>query len=242
MTEQLTLDGEKQTVCHNCGLPRPDRATPEWTNVLKDRCSGCRVAAGEDTEECDGCREQALEGDLTEQFFYMSPFDDEESGTGLKYCPHCFEDNQGELDEGTFNCERCERQIAEDRGHMTYYRIIDECEMVCLRCVEDILRSEGLAGFENELNLLLTQGRLFGMFFNVGELELDGWTRELYDVKVGSEAEAMVIAHKAQELHEDGRRIIIGYERMSIMGDEGYVTLFSKEPLSTGPLFGAGIG
>jgi len=226
MNEQLTLDGEKQAMCVGCGLPRPDRATPEWTNVLNERCSGCRTLAGEVMEECDGCREQTLEEDLREQFFYMSPFDDEESGTGLSYCPHCWDRGES-LDEGTFYCDRCEREIAEDRGHMTYYRIVDG-EMTCLRCTEDVLRAEGIAGFPDTLDELFTEGKLFGMFFNVGELEADGWTRELYDVKVGSPAEAMVIAHKAQELHEAGRRIIIGYERLSIMGDEGYVTLFSK--------------
>lgn len=227
MNEQLTLEGEKQATCIGCGCARPDCATDAYPNISLDRCSACRVAYGEDTEDCDGCGEATLENDLNEQFFYMSPFDDEESGTGLKYCPSCWE--QGEsLDEGTFYCDRCERQIADSNGHMTYYRLIDECEQVCLRCVEDVLRSHGIAGFEHELQELFEHGRLFGMFFNVGELEADGWEHELSNVCVGSTDEAMVIARKAQELHEDGRRIIIGYERLSIVGDEGYVTLFSK--------------
>jgi len=225
---QTTLEGKKQPVCVGCGCPRPPWATDTYTNVLKDRCTTCRLLAGEEQAECDGCQEWTLEDDLTEQCYYFSPFDDEESGTGFRYCVHCWD--QGGLDEGTFNCERCERQIAEDRGHMTYYRIIDECEMVCLQCVEEVLQDEGIAGFECEMEKLFREGALFGMFFNVGEPEADGWERELYDVRVAGTEGAMVIADKARELHEDGRRILIGYERLSIMGDEGYVSLYSKPP------------
>lgn len=227
MNEQLTLKGEKQATCVGCGCARPDYATEAYTNVQEDRCSACRAAAGEDTEECDGCGEATLEGDLCKEGYYFSPFDEEERDTGLKYCRRCL-DEYGIPDEGTFYCSACERQIADSNGHMTYYRIIDDCEQVCLRCIEDILRSHGIAGFEGALEKLFTEGVLFGMFFNEGELEADGWTRELYNVCIGSTDEAMVIARKAQELHEAGRLIIIGYERLSICGSEGYVTLFSK--------------
>ena len=133
-----------------------------------------------------------------------------------------------------FMCDACYRQVivrCPSNGWHTYSRIINDCDQWCLRCVEDTLKTEGIAGFEAELEELFEQGRLFGMFFNVGELEAEGWTPERHAF-IDSEDGAKELAGQARLLHEQGRRIIIGYEALAIGNSEGHVTLFSKE----GPL------
>ena len=74
-------------------------------------------------------------------------------------------------------------------------------------------------------------GKLFGMFFNVGELENEGWTPDslYHDYMVSGERDALKLGARAHGWHKSGRFIIIGYERLSIMGGEGYVTLYTKE-------------
>ena len=114
-------------------------------------------------------------------------------------------------------------------GWNSYVRIINDCDQWCLACVEATLKKEGIAGFPDELEELLKYGRLFGMFFNVNELESEGWVATEYRTFVSGEESAMQIAKEASKLHDQGQLIVIGYESLAITGSEGYVTLFSKE-------------
>ena len=131
-----------------------------------------------------------------------------------------------------FTCEACYRQVivrCPRNGWHGYSRMINECEQWCLRCVEETLMDEGLAGFPFELEELFESGRLFGMFFNVGQLEERGWTGHGYMTFVNGEESAMALAAEAKRLHGEGLLITIGYESLAIGGSEGHVTLFSKE-------------
>lgn len=131
-----------------------------------------------------------------------------------------------------FGCENCGRIVivrCPSNGWHSYQRIIDDCEEWCLACVESTLRAEGIAGFPSELKGVLEEGHLFGMFFNVGELEDEGWLATDYRTFINGEESAKLLAIEAKRLHEQGRLIIIGYESLAIGGSEGYITLFSKE-------------
>ncbi len=181
-------------------------------------------------DKCISCRKEAAPGtELREFFMYFSPFDTEEQGTGFFYCDACYEDGSADVD--TFYCDGCSRTISESNGAHGHYRLIGGCELVCLRCIDKTLKREGIAGFPDELDELFTGGVLFGMFFNVGELEAEGWIGApgYTNTFVKGREQAKALAYMAQSLDEGGRMIIIGYERLSIVGDEGYVTLFSKE-------------
>ncbi len=182
--------------------------------------------------QCISCEQEAAPGnELREFFMFFSPFDDEEQGTGCFYCNSCYED--GRADDGTFHCDGCSRTISDSRGHLTHSRWVNE-RMECLRCVCEVLKAEGIAGYPDMLQGLFVDGRLFGMFFNRGELEAEGWIGApgFTDTLVGGRGltTPKALGYQAQSLHEGGRMIIIGYENLSIMGDEGYVTLYSKEP------------
>lgn len=228
MTEQLTLDGERVAACKGCGAPRPEGRTAAWSDVEIDRCRACRIAAGEELVlECDSCLTETFEAELYSETYFLSPFDDEATDGEARVCQDCWDASDG-LEDGLFWCDGCSRQITESRGHHMHYRVVD-AGMLCLACVEDTLRREGIAGFEVELEALFTEGRLFGMFFNIGDLEAAGWTGHGYRTFIDREESAMALAAEAKRLHEEGRLIIIGYESLAIGGSEGYVTLFSRE-------------
>jgi len=218
MTTQATLTGEELQVCEGCGLPS------------EGRCDTCRLADGEEQEKCDHCEELRFEDSILPEEVYFSPFDDDPTETGFTFCKTCYEQGEVDSNEETFYCDGCYRDIMVGNGYMQHYRIIGGCEMLCLKCVEETLKSEGIAGFEDELENVIEKGQPFGMFFNVGELEGEGWepVPEFHNHLVSGADDMALLADLAKTEHEAGRLIIIGYESLSMMGDEGYVTLFSK--------------
>lgn len=131
-----------------------------------------------------------------------------------------------------FDCDACNRMVivrCPQNGWQIYSRIVNDCEQWCLACVESTLKEEGIAGFPDELDKLCESGQLFGMFFNANELENEGWLATEYRTFIDHKESAMRLAAEAQQLHEQGRLIIIGYESLASDGGEGCVTLFSKE-------------
>ena len=220
---QSTFDGDTVKVCTGCG----DALTYKYERYNGTLCRVCR-ADTEDEVTCDGCDETYLEGDVYEQSMYFDPWQVEEQSTGIRYCQSCI-DRGSDRDEGIFYCEECNRDISDSNGRMYYYRILNECEQVCLRCIETDLKAGGVAALNDEdlLDKIFAGESLFGMFFNVGELEAEGWVpvEPFNDVRVTSGKD---IGPACRKLFDAEQPFIIGYERMSIMGDEGYVTLFTK--------------
>jgi hypothetical protein len=129
-----------------------------------------------------------------------------------------------------FYCDPCEREICEQNpanGWHIQYRWVDDGQ-ICLRCYQDRILDEGM-GFERQK---LERGEIPGMFFSYGNLEpmeagyeeVPGFT----DYRVDSEERADAFRKKALELLDQGRKVVIGYERFAYGGGEGYVTLMAK--------------
>ena len=98
--------------------------------------------------------------------------------------------------------------------------------MVCLKCYEDLIIENGVERDK------LEKGQIPGMFFSYGNLEplhagyreVEGFTNFFISCQWDSDR----FRKKALELMDEGKRVVIGYERMAIGGDEGYVTLMEK--------------
>ncbi len=232
MIAQLALNGTEVRVCTGCGLAR-DEAVEGYYPRQNERCAACRIRDGEELYECDGCGEDTLDGDLYTEAFYFSPFDDEERESGFRFCYPCIDQGNDNVDGTEFYCDGCERKIASDNGRMLYYRILNDCEQVCLKCIEEDLKAGGIAAIDDDaiLERLFAGDNLFGMFFNVGELEAEGWTPDplYHDYRCGGGEETVKLGARAHGWHKAGRLIIVGYESLSIIGGVGYVTLFTKE-------------
>lgn len=132
-----------------------------------------------------------------------------------------------------FTCEFCNRFICEQNPHNGWhvqYRIINECEQICLKCYESIMFEQGL-----ELEQL-EQGKLPGMFFDENELIEHGFIKVIdFDyIHVCSSRDVKKVCDKGIELMSAGYIVVINYESMAIGGLEGYISLFAKkiEPTS----------
>lgn len=136
-----------------------------------------------------------------------------------------------------FWCERCDREICEqhpDNGWQIQYRYHDG-DQICLRCYEKVILENGIERDK------LESGTIPGMFFNhgnpepkrAGYMEVPGFTD--YHVRDNETAEAF--RKKALELMDEGKIVVIGYERLAYGGGEGYVTLMVKERDQRGELY-----
>ena len=225
---QATPTNEQVRVCHGCGIPRNE--SEPYYERLNARCVPCRLLAEEEQEHCDGCDEDAF--DTYSESMFFSPFDDEEQDTGFTFCMPCLDGGRDDPDGERFNCDGCNRDIASTNGRMTHYRILNECEMVCLKCIEEGLKSGGVAavGDDDLLADIFNGHKLFGMFFNVGELEDEGWTADpdFHNAVVGDGETMAALGERCRWHHEAGRPFIVEYESLSIIGDEGYITLRVK--------------
>ena len=123
-----------------------------------------------------------------------------------------------------FTCERCYRKICEqdkDNGWHIHYRIVNECEQICLKCYEDEILENGISreSIENR--------ELSGMFFNSGDLK--EWTKFIdYRFINDDESENRTLDEVLTNM-DNGYKVIIDYERMAIGGLEGYISAYRKK-------------
>ena len=231
MIMQLAINGTEIAVCLGCGLPRLE--VEDFYALQNERCGRCRLIGGEELIECSACEEKVFEEEAYVEALFMTPWDDEEKETGFTYCLSCVDHGADNPDGEVFYCDGCSRYIADGDGRMCYYRILNDCEQVCLNCIEEDLKRGGIAaiGDDNKLEEVFAGKSMFGMFFNVGELEAEGWTPDplYHDVWIGEGRDAVKLGARAHGWYKGGRLVIIRYESMNIMGGEGYVTLYTKE-------------
>ncbi len=213
------------TICDKCGIPKPGNAGYYW-----HMCDNCRERDGQELVDCDGgCDTKNWSEDMYVDSYFFTPWDDEPTETGFTFCQECIDSGYQDGSD-QFYCDWCSRDIAESNGYHSYYRLIQEGSMVCLKCIEDELKVKGVAAFEEEFELIIKGESMFGMFFNSGELEGEGWqAAEGFDnIRIDGENRGKV-GDMVKSLNDEGRLAIIAYESLSIIGDEGYITVFSKE-------------
>jgi hypothetical protein len=200
------------------------------------------TATGRRIYRCEQCNEVKLKKELEQHNIYDLPWHDQPyKAYFCKVAPEdysaesCFEalmDHGANGDSCYFECCECHRIISEvhPAGLMIQFRRVGGDaynpgeDQICLRCYEKQILAEGhpRSDFEN--------GSLPGMFFNSGNPELldAGFKQELDDVLVNGRAKAGEICQQAIALIDVGNMVVIGFERMSEFGGEGYISMFSK--------------
>jgi hypothetical protein len=187
-------------------------------------------------EECDSCCDEYVltdvngypikEDQYSEEVYYR-PFDEESHI--LYFCSEECLDRMTDSSWSDFRyfwCNECNRWVCEQNpsnGWHGQYRELD-CELVCLKCYEEIILNNGISREKFE------EGKLHGMFLSTdnseareaGFKEVDGFV----DYRVGDEKP---VCDKAMSLIDDGYKVIVAYESMAIGGLEGYITLMVKK-------------
>lgn len=225
---QLDFEGKQIPVCLGCGLPWQNNYN-RWRH--NPYCDQCRDYNEEEKIECDGynCNKEYFIEDLYPEIYCFTPWDDEKPDGNL-YCQTCIDSGNDDIDHDLFWCSLCERKIACSNGRMYYYRILNS-ELVCLKCISETLKEGGIAALDDEniLESVITEGTPWGMFFNIGELEDEGWETipNWCDTRFDS-SYSEDLANTCKELYEKNLPFIIAYESLSIMGDEGYISIYTK--------------
>jgi hypothetical protein len=168
--------------------------------------------------------------------WYNSPFDKTPSDWHFccYYAMDCREGRVYSKDWNFFYCEHCGRTISEQcmsNGWHTYYRLLNDCEMVCLDCIEKINLEVGITieDITDEDGSLIKYIPSKAMFFNTDALE--EWTCEYSDssIRVCGEDSAVRVIETIKSYLDNNQMVIIDLDRMAIGGLEGYVSIYHKE-------------
>lgn len=177
---------------------------------------------------CFLCQEKSALESRT-RYAYDTPWDKDPKA--LKFCSDdCADIYMYEEPWAYFWCQQCDREITEQNpmnGWMVQYRTVDD-EQICLSCYQDKILEEGLE-FEK---VKIERGEIPGMFFSYGNLEaLNSGYEDLPEFKnyfINTQERADELRRKVMDLMGQGKKVVIGYERLAIGGSEGYVTLMVK--------------
>lgn len=212
---QATLDGGIKEVKRN-DFPIP------FSELRK-------LAESEEREECRNCgTEKPKRKMLIGMQTYSTPWRDEPDQPRYFCSERCEEVYLFEPDFAFFACEVCYRLVCEQNpsnGWMVQYRIVNECEQICLRCYEEDMLQNGQP--DSDFDGGSIHG---GMFFNYGNHELDDAGYEcLLDHKfIGGGLDAGRFNQQARDYIEQGYQLVTAFERMAIGGLEGTVSLYGK--------------
>ena len=187
-------------------------------NYLEDR-------ADRTDKLCLNCLKTGRESKTREA--WDKPFD--EHPTDKYFCTDECGDSYMYRDPWAYQrCGECERDVCyqnPDNGWHVQFRDYAG-EEVCLKCYEGIVLENGMERDK------LEAGQIPGMFFSHGNPEaLEAGYEEVEDFSnffIDNKHKADRFRDKALSLMDEGRKIVIGYERMAILGVEGYVTLMAK--------------
>jgi hypothetical protein len=175
---------------------------------------------------CNNCWEY-IKGKVLDVNVFETPWD--ETPTTLHVHENCYED-LFDISVGSFRyfyCSPCGRYVCEQNpsnGYHAQYRIING-EQICLQCYEKEILENGVDTEQ------LKEGQLPGMFFNIGNHEIKdtGYKVLKENVFINGDKTAKKWAKTLFNLTELGWKVIVAYERLSMMGDEGTVSFYGKK-------------
>lgn len=177
------------------------------------------------------------------KILYDSPFDKEgtevaihvenDLGERLGPCDELLEDHSF-ADFRFFECCSCLREICEQNpacGHQVQYRTTEDGSLICLQCYMAEIMEFGIPRekFEEE--------QISGMFLIDREMKEAGFEKvdQFSNFMINSKMRAEAYCKHALKRIDAGYRIVTSYERLSIMGDEGEVTMWIKKNEEVNP-------
>jgi hypothetical protein len=199
-------------------------------------CSqACRIAFAKSHElqvgRCDSCGKEFIKHNYEDEYggmYYMSAWDDD--GVKKVFCSDSCRDSYG---ESFFMCEWCYREVIDSIGLNPHGKWISECEIVCLKCYKEDIFANGLPYEDFEAH------KISGMFFRGDNQDVvdAGFSAvpKFSDYFLDDERPEPVKEYcdYAMRLINRGFIVVTGYENLSTMGGEGWVTMFVKKVYCT---------
>ena len=219
---QLSIDGESIPIKRN----KFDRPLSDLRTIVEDAMTPCFF-----------CNLPVRRGSKTSVRLelYDSPFDDEPRIEYVHYnlydyersCEYALHDSSY-TDFNYQECDHCNRDIcvrSPRNGWHGHFRYDDETdENICLKCYEADILENGVSRSKIE------SGVLPGMFFSYGnpELEEAGYT-DMGHYFIGGQYSSDEVRRIILDLMDQGKKVVIGYERLAIGGSEGTISVHAKD-------------
>lgn len=177
-----------------------------------------------DYKRCTCCLDTTLAGLMSAREVYDTPWDDK--ARLVQFC--CNKCEEAYLDESDFcyrYCDDCGRLICvrnPANGYQTHFRDVDDgpCEEICLKCYQDRMIANGLTYEQIQAKACP------GMFFDTEALEAAGYQKMVPAMLVNSKTRRDLTL-EALKLY-DGHKVLFDWERLSIVGNEGWVSVWAK--------------
>jgi len=174
-------------------------------------------------QDCAWCEKKKGKEVFCDEY-YDTPWED---APHIKYfcSDECQMNYESPGDFNYFYCEECERMVCEQcpqNGWHTQYKDYRDSR-ICLKCYQDLIVKEGIdrEAFE--------KGTVPGMFFDTGNPETikAGYKEEdTYFIKGIEDVEKL--CKKSIKMIDEGKKVIVCWERLAQGGSEGTVTLMYK--------------
>jgi hypothetical protein len=191
----------------------------------------------DETAECEEFGIVCFEENMGTYEMWSRPFDNipKDCHFSCYYAYDCYIGRIYSKDFAYFDCECCGRTICEQNpsnGWMTQFRIVNECEYICLKCYEEDLFKNGI-----DLDEVLRTETIPGMFFNTSDLTKNDFYvfNNMGGVLVGSGYSSSqspdVFFNTLRENYEElkDKIVIFEYDTMAIGGMGGYITVWTKD-------------
>lgn len=159
---------------------------------------------------------------------YNTPWD-ESPDVEFYCCEECRDQSEdpGWSDFFWHYCDGCYRYVCyrnPRNGWMGQFRLVNDCEELCLRCYEESVLADGQE--EEDFAGDVIKG---GMFFNRGNPELmDAGYECLKEAFIGGGGAALAYNQEARGYIAQGYQLVTAFESMSIGGLEGSIELWGK--------------
>lgn len=213
-------------------------SAPVKRNVFDRPFGDIRLIVEQAQRPCDFCgkarlprqRPYANTGRTGRGFMerYNSPWDD---APDVEF--YCSEECRDQSEDSGWSdffweyCDGCNRYICyrnPSNGWMGQFRMVNDCELVCLRCYEESVLADGQP--EEDFTGDVIKG---GMFFNRGNPELvDAGYECLKEAFIGGGDAALAYNQEACRYIEQGYQLVTAFESMAIGGMEGSIELWGK--------------
>lgn len=221
-------------LCPTCGRPS---GVPIRRNVFDGpTITELREMAEADRRKCEACevtgfkRDKRLNGEGWQSVeYWLSPFKDIEPLSEIKWV--CSDRCRDSYMEDTFYCDWCEREIVQSHGHRGYMRYLpDVGAVMCVACWQRLMLEQDEWAQDRIRQFAEVVGAPIPCdFFDHGELEAHGF-EEYQDIFITGIDGVRTVRGIVKNLLDEGRGVIIDQGATSIMGDEGNVTIWTRNP------------
>jgi len=178
---------------------------------------------------CFVCEEQVEKNATDTETVYDSPWSDSRDVSLCEEC-HLNDDNS---EFSYWECNVCNRKICQrnlGNGYQSWFKHSPDDELICCACYQEDRLKNGQAE-DDFLPDHTGCHHIQGDFYDDGDLEKAGFAKHSdWRHKKVSQRLAADYCNAAYQMIQNDHKVITQYRNLSIFGDEGYVTMWTKKP------------